>query len=155
MSKVRSLSGAPSLDSPAIQPSDSGVFYFYAKPLVVKGFAKAPPSLRILRREPLPGGRAHDFNEKRPKFSGRLEQATSPGRSRRIDLTKSTPPVWRPPGPTSYAREKSGGRLFITAIEITNYDFSSTGHRFVATKCRLRFTLKIPWSPSSFFIFPS
>ncbi len=36
--------GAPSLDSPAIQPSDSGVFYFYAKPLVVKGFAKYEPN---------------------------------------------------------------------------------------------------------------
>ena len=82
----------PFFDSPPIQPSDSGVFYFYAKPLVVKGFAKTPPSRRFLRREPSPGGRARKINEKRPKFSGRLEQATSPRRSRRIDLMKSTPP---------------------------------------------------------------
>ena len=75
------------------QPSDSGIFYFHAKPLVVKGFAKQYPISWILRREPLPGGRAHDFNEKRPKFSGRLEQATSPRRSPENRLNEKHTPV--------------------------------------------------------------
>ena len=80
-SETSATTGTPVLFSPPVQPSDSGIFCFYAKPLVVKGFAKQYPIPRILRREPLPGGLAHDFNEKRPKFSGRLEQATSPRRS--------------------------------------------------------------------------
>ena len=83
----------PVLFSPPVQPSDSGVFYFYEKPLVVKGFAKQYPIPRILRREPLPGGLAPDFNEKRPKFSGRLEQATSPRRSPENRLNEKHTPV--------------------------------------------------------------
>ena len=70
-----------------------GHFLFYAKPLVVKGFAKQYPISWILRREPLPGGLAHDFNEKRPKFSGRLEQATSPRRSPENRLNEKHTPV--------------------------------------------------------------
>ena len=83
----------PIFDSSPCPDLGLGFFYFHAKPLVVKGFAKQYPISWILRREPLPGGLAHDFNEKRPKFSGRLEQATLPRRSPENRLNEKHTPV--------------------------------------------------------------
>jgi len=131
--RVRVPSTTPFFDSLPIPTSAWAFFYFHAKHLVVKGFAKQYPIPRILRREPLAGGLAHDFNEKRPKFSGRLEQATSPRRSSENRLNEKHTPVCRPLGSTSSAREKSGGELSITINETRICDFSSAGHRFATT----------------------
>ena len=91
--KIGFFSATPFLDSLPIPTSNWAFFYFHAKPLVAKGFAKQYPIPQILRRDDLPGGRTRNFNEKCPKFSAGLEQATSPRRSPENRLNEKHTPV--------------------------------------------------------------
>ena len=87
-----------------------------------------------------------------PNSPADLNRRPHTGGHERIDLTKHTHSLTTSWGDLMCER-KSGGRLFITAIEIKIYGFSSTGHRFAPTITRGLVYVKNPLVALTFLHF--